>query len=158
MALLLVALLGVCTGLRTLTPIAVLSWFAYLHALHLVGWHAFAASLVSVILFTAMALGEYIGDKLPTTPSRTSAVGLIGRSCFGALAGLLLAQPLALNTTTSLLIGVLGALIGAYAGWFVRTRSVVALRSADWPVAVIEDVIAIGASITLLNAVVAHAV
>lgn len=154
MGLLLLLLLGMCTGLRTLTPIAVLCWFAYRNALHLVGWRSFTANIIAAIVFTLMALGEYVGDKLPTAPSRTSPIGLLGRSAFGAFVGLLLAQPLLLNPVTAILVGILGALIGTYAGWFGRTRCVVAFGCPDWPVAVAEDCLTILFSILLLNAVV----
>lgn len=154
MGLLLISLLGVCTGLRTMTPIAVLCWFAYRNALHLAGWRSFTANIVAVIIFTLMALGEYIGDKLPNTPSRTSPIGLAGRSLFGAFVGLLLAQPLLLSPVVAIILGIVGALIGTYAGWFVRTRSVIALKCPDWPVAIVEDCLTIAFSIALLNAVV----
>ncbi len=156
MNLLLVTLLGACTGLRTMTPIAVLCWFAYRNVLHLTGWRSFTANIIAVVIFTLMALGEYIGDKLPTTPSRTAAVGLAGRSLFGAFVGLVLAQPLVLNPAAAVVVGIVGALIGAYAGWFVRTRTVLALKCPDLPIALLEDAIAIGLSITFLHLVVVH--
>lgn len=154
MNLILIGLLGVCTGLRTMTPIAVLCWFAYRNALHLVGWRSFTANVIAVAIFTLMALGEYIGDKLPSTPSRTSAIGLTGRCLFGGFVGLVLAQPLLLSPIVAVVIGIVGAVIGSYAGWFVRTRSVAALKCPDWPVAIAEDCITIALSIALLNAVV----
>ena len=154
MSFLLIGLLGVFNGLRTMTPIAVVCWFAYLHALHLTGWRGFTASLVSVVVFSLMALGEYIGDKLPKTPSRTSAVGLAGRSLFGAMVGVIVAQPLATSPVLGAVLGVAGALVGTYGGYFVRTKSVVALKSPDWPVAIVEDCVAIAGSILVLNAIV----
>jgi uncharacterized membrane protein len=154
---LLIGALGGCTGLRTLTPIAVLCWFAYRNVLHFAGWRSFTASLVSVIIFSLMALGEYVGDKLPTTPSRTAPMGLIGRSLFGAFVGFLLAQPLVLKPWAAVLVGIVGALLGTYVGWFLRTRVVAALKCPDWPVAVAEDVITIGLSITFMHLVAVHA-
>ena len=154
MGLLLVLLLGVCTGLRTMTPIAVLCWFAYRNALHLVGWRSFTANIIAVVVFTLMALGEYVGDKLPNTPARTAPIGLLGRSAFGAFVGLLLAQPLLLSPVAAIALGIVGALLGTYAGWFLRTRIVTSLKCPDWPVAVVEDCVAIAVSIFLLNAVV----
>ena len=154
MSFVLISLLGMCTGLRTMTPIAVLCWFAYRNALHLVGWRSFTANVIAVAVFTLMALGEYIGDKLPNTPSRTSAIGLSGRSLFGGFVGLVLAQPLLLNPIVAIVIGVVGAIIGSYLGWFVRTRVVTALKCPDWPVAIAEDCITIALSIAFLNAVV----
>lgn len=154
MSYLLICLLGMCTGLRTMTPVAVLCWFAYRNALHLVGWRSFTANVIAVAVFTLMALGEYIGDKLPTTPSRILPVGLAGRSLFGAFIGLVLAQPLLLNTAAAIVLGIVGALVGTYGGWFVRTRAVAALKCPDWPVALAEDCVTITLSILLLNAVV----
>ena len=156
MNLLLVMMLGVCTGLRTMTPVAVLCWFAYRNLLHLTGWRSFTANIIAVVVFTLMALGEYVGDKLPTTPSRTAPIGLAGRSLFGAFAGLVLAQPLVLNPAAAIAAGIVGALIGSYAGWFVRTRTVLALKVPDLPVALLEDAITIGLSITLLHLAVVH--
>ena len=153
----LVTLLGVCAGLRTLTPVAILCWFAFRGALHFLGWRSFTANIVSVVIFTLMALGEYFGDKLPNTPARTAPIGLLGRSLFGAFVGLLLAQPLLLNVATTILLGILGALLGTYGGWFIRTRTVAALKCPDWPVAIAEDVLTIAFSIALLNAVVSRA-
>ena len=137
-----------------MTPIAVLCWFAYRNALHLVGWRSFTANLIAVIVFTLLALGEYVGDKLPNTPSRTAPVGLAGRSLFGAFVGLLLAQPLVLSPVVAIVLGIVGALVGTYAGWFLRTRIVAALKCPDWPVAIAEDCLTIALSIALMNAVV----
>ena len=156
MNLLLVMMLGVCTGLRTMTPVAVLCWFAYRNLLHLTGWRSFTANIIAVAIFTLMALGEYVGDKLPTTPSRTAPIGLAGRTLFGAFVGLVLAQPLVLNPAAAIVVGIVGALIGSYAGWFVRTRTVVALKVPDLPIALLEDVIAIALSITFLHLVAVH--
>jgi uncharacterized membrane protein len=153
---LLIAALGGCTGLRCMTPIAVLCWFAYRNQLHFAGWRGFTASVVSVAVFTLLALGEYIGDKLPSTPSRTAPVGLAGRVLFGAFVGFLLAQPLVLKPVLAISVGVAGAIAGSFAGWFVRTRSVVALKCPDMPVALVEDAITIGLSITFLHLVVVH--
>jgi len=156
MNLLLIALLGGCTGLRTFTPMAVLCWFAWRGALHFSGWRGFAASVVTVVIFTLLAAGELVGDKLPKTPSRTAAGGLIGRSLFSAFAGLMLAQPLLLSPALAIFVAVVGALIGTFAGWFVRTRSVAALKCPDWPVALTEDAICIGLSITFMHLVAYH--
>jgi len=150
MSYLVVLLIGVCTGLRTMTPIAVLCWFAYLHHLALTGWRGYAAYLVSVVIFTLAALGELYGDKLPTTPSRLSPVGLGARVVFASLCAAILAEPLVLPLAVAIGVGIAGALIGSYGGWFVRTRSVAALKCADWNVAVVEDAVAILMSIVTL--------
>jgi uncharacterized membrane protein len=160
MSYLLILLIGVCTGLRTMTPIAVICWFAYLHHLALTGWRGYAASLVSVVIFTLAALGELYGDKLPTTPSRIAPLGIGARVIFASLCAAILAEPLLfpavisapywMALTQAIVIGIVGALVGSYGGWFVRTRSVAALKCADWNVAVVEDAVAILMSIVAL--------
>jgi uncharacterized membrane protein len=154
---LLIGALGGCTGLRATTPIAVLCWFAYRNVLHFAGWRSFTASLISVVLFTLFALGEFVGDKLPTSPSRIASAGLSGRILFGAFVGFLLAQPLVLEPWGAVFVGIVGAIAGAFAGWFVRTRVVASLKCPDWPVAVAEDVITIGLTITFMHLVAVHA-
>ena len=137
-------------------PMAVLCWFAWRGQLHFSGWRGFAASIIAVVIFTLFAVGELVGDKLPTAPARTAAGGLIGRALFSAFAGLMLAQPLLLSPALAILVAVVGALIGTFAGWFVRTRSVDAFKCPDWPVAIAEDAICIGLSITFLHLVAYH--
>ena len=86
--LLAIPLLGFATGLRSLTPIAVLCWFGYLARLPVhYSWAHWSTTLVSVIVFTVLALGEYIGDKLPKTPARTAPFSLAVRVVFGGLVG-----------------------------------------------------------------------
>ena len=68
-----IPLLGIATGMRSMTPMAVLCWFAYLKYLPVQGtWASWTGHLVTVIIFTLCALGEFVGDKLPGTPSRTA--------------------------------------------------------------------------------------
>ena len=160
MGYLLILLLGMCTGSRTLTPIAVAAWFAYRHnvlgepVLALTGWRAFLSNPISVGVFTLMALGEYVGDKLPKTPSRTSPVGVAGRVLFGVAIGVILAPRVGGHHLLKGLTGGIGALLGTYGGWWLRTT--LARRvGKDWPVANAEDWVAIAASILLMN-VVAH--
>ena len=87
-----IPLLGMMTGARTMTPMAVLCWFAYFGSdgghLPLAGtWAFWAGKLVTAIIFTVLAVGELIGDKLPKTPNRTSPGALIARLVFGGLVG-----------------------------------------------------------------------
>jgi uncharacterized membrane protein len=139
-----------------MTPIAVLCWFAYKQQLHFAGWRSFTASIIAVAIFTLAALGEYVGDKLPNTPARTAAPGLGARAVFGALGGVLLAQPLVLNVFVAAALGLVCGIAGAFVGWFLRTRAVAALKVPDWPVAVAEDVITLALSITLLHLAAVH--
>lgn len=156
MNLLLVALLGGCSGLRTFTPLAVLCWFAWRNVIHFSGWRNFTASLVAVVIFTVIALAELVNDKLPKTPSRLVPPQQIARMTTAGFAGLILAQPLLLSPIAAVVVGAIGAVIGTYSGWFVRSRTVAALKCPDFPVALVEDIAAVGLSITFLHLVAVH--
>ena len=135
-------LIGVSTGMRTLTATAVLCWYAWLGLLPQHGWTFWAGNLISAIIFTLMALGEYIGDTLPSTPSRTGPVGLIGRLLFGALAGILAARSIHEPTAGGVVFGIAGALIGTYGGHWLRVN-VARKVGRDLPVALSESALAL---------------
>src|ERR1035437_3260779 len=86
--LLAIPLLGVTTGLRAMTPMAVLCWFAYLGYLPLEGtWAAWMASATAVVVFTVLALAEIVADKLPRAPHRISLGPVTARLVLGGLIG-----------------------------------------------------------------------
>ena len=136
-------LLGISTGMRTLTATTVLCWYAWLNLLPQHGWAFWAGNLISVIVFTAMALGEYVADTLPMTPSRTSPPQLISRLAFGALTGVLASRTLAEPLAGGVLFGLSGTLIGTYGGH--RLRMVTAKwLGRDLPVGLCESALALG--------------
>jgi uncharacterized membrane protein len=79
-------LIGVVTGLRSMTAPVAVSWAARLGWLHLedtpLAFFGFAAI---PYLFTVFALGELIVDKLPKTPSRKAPAPFATRIVVGAL-------------------------------------------------------------------------
>jgi uncharacterized membrane protein len=144
-----VVALGIATGMRTMTPIAALCWFAWLGLLPETGWARFFGSLIAAILFTAFAIGEYIGDTLPKTPSRTAAGPLISRLVFGSLVGILVAKAMSQPVAGGVVFGVVGVLIGAYGG--VRVRLYLSRKfKRDLPVALCESVLAVAIAVTSL--------
>ena len=75
-------------GLRSMTAPAVIAWTAHLGRIHLAGSHLdFMSSTWAVGIFTLGAVGEFVADLLPNTPSRTAAVGLVARIVTGSLSG-----------------------------------------------------------------------
>jgi uncharacterized membrane protein len=95
--------------------------------------------------FAAAAAAELVIDKLPSTPSRLQARGLIARAVSGAAAGALLthsdgqAKPSALVVAAA--VGSLTALAGAVVG--ASARGALARRTGrDLAGALAEDVIA----------------
>jgi uncharacterized membrane protein len=139
-----IPLLGVVTGMRTFTPMAVLCWFAYFGHLPVQGsWAAWTAKLATAIIFTALALGEYVGDKLPKTPNRIAPGPLVARLVFGGLVGAIVAEALEGSGVEAVILALGGTLIGAFAGFLIRREIVSQLGTRDWPVALLEDISAI---------------
>src|SRR3954470_24517557 len=80
--------IGIVAGLRSLTAPAAVSWAACLGWLDLHGFPlAFMGSRVAVGTFSALAILEYVGDLLPSTPARTRPGPLIARILSGGLCG-----------------------------------------------------------------------
>lgn len=146
--------LGVVTGLRTMTPMAVLCWFAYAGHLPVDDtWAFWTGKLWVAVLFTVLAVGELIADKLPKTPNRTAPGPLIARLLFGGLIGAIVAAGLNGPGLEGVILGVLGALVGTYGGFLVRRELVQRLGWKDWHVAVVEDVIAVGCAVLAMGVV-----
>jgi uncharacterized membrane protein len=143
-----IPLLGMATGLRTMTPIAVLCWFAYMGHLPIHhGWAFWTAKLVSALVFSALALGEYVGDKLPQTPNRTAPLPLVARIVFGGLCGAIAATALKGAALEGVILGALGALLGSFVGFHFRRDIVLRTGWPDWVVALNEDAIALLAAV-----------
>jgi uncharacterized membrane protein len=136
--------IGIVAGLRSLTAPAAVSWAARLGWLDLHGSAlSFMGSPAAVILLSLLAVAEYVADLLPTTPRRTAPGPLIGRIVMGGLSGACLCASAGRPVTVGAVLGGLGAVTGAFAGYEARARLVRALRVKDWIVAVSEDLVAI---------------
>ena len=150
--LLLAFLVGVIAGLRTMTAPAVVAWAANRHWLNLLSSPlAFMGSTAAVAVFTVLALGELVVDKLPSTPNRTRLLGLIGRSVSGGLSGAAVAVSGAQSIAPGAVLGVAGALAGAFAGYEVRKRLVRTLKVPDFVIALLEDAVAIGGGLLIVS-------
>jgi uncharacterized membrane protein len=146
--------LGFATGLRTMTPMAVLCWFAYLHHMPIhESWAFWAAKLVTAAVFTVLAAGELVGDKLPMTPSRITIGPLLARVGFGSLVGAIAATSLRGPVVEGVLLGLIGALAGSFIGYHLRTLLPRHFGCGDLPVAVTEDVVAIGLSLLAMGVI-----
>jgi uncharacterized membrane protein len=133
-----------------MTPIAVVCWFMWEAVFPVTGWTAWTANGISVGVFTLFALGEYYGDTLPQTPNRTSVFPLIARIGFGALVGALSAAAMEEPAAGGVILGVIGALIGAYGGMWLRLR-LAKMMGRDLPVAVLESALALGLAVLAMH-------
>jgi uncharacterized membrane protein len=149
-----IPLLGVVTGMRAMTAMTVLCWFAYLGDLPLDGtWASWAAKLVTAIIFTVLALGEFVLDKLPKTSNRTAPGPLLARLVIGGLVAAIVAVGLDGSGVEAVILGVGGVLIGAFGGYLVRREIVQRLGCKDWPVALVEDASAILCAVLAMGVV-----
>ena len=146
-------LIGVICGLRTFTAPALVSWAACLGWLHLSGSPlAFLGARITPYIFTAIALVELVFDKLPNTPSRKAPTGFIARIASGALCGTAVGLSGGGLWVVALTAGVSGSVIGTLGGAEARSRLVKAIGGRDWPIAVLEDLCAIGAALLIVRA------
>jgi len=126
-ALLLALCIGFVSGLRTFTPLAAV---------------LLARGSVWGIVLSIAAVGEYVADALPNTPSRTRAMGLSVRVASGAFVGWTIATMHGGSGILGALGGIAGAVIGAYAG--LAGRLAASARLGAYPAAIGEDLVAIG--------------
>jgi uncharacterized membrane protein len=71
---------------------------------------------------SALAAGEFVGDKTSLVGNRTDAVPLLGRAVLGALVGGLVANEEQDDVVAGALIGAATAFIAAHLAFQVRTR------------------------------------
>ena len=146
-------LIGVVAGLRSMTAPAAVSWAAQLGWLRLENTGlAFLGYAATPYILSVLAVGELIIDKLPKTPSRKAPVPFIGRIVIGALCGAAVGATSA-NLIGGLLAGVLGAVAGTLGGYEFRARLVRAIGGKDLPIALLEDVIAVGGAALIVSRV-----
>jgi len=137
--------IGIVAGLRSLTAPAVVAWGACLGRLDLAGSAlGFMGSKVTVVIFTVLALAEFVGDLLARTPSRTAPGPLVARILMGGLCGACLYLSAGRAPSGGAVLGGIGGVIGAFAGYQARTRLVRGLGVKDPVIAIPEDLVAIG--------------
>ena len=137
-------LIGVVAGLRALTAPAVVSWAAFLGWIDLDNrWLHWVGHPVTVAVLTVLAVIEFVTDQLPKTPSRKTPPQFGTRLITGGFAGAVLGAAFH-YTWSSLGAGVVGAVLGTFGGYEFRSRLVAATGGRDLPIALLEDLIAVG--------------
>jgi uncharacterized membrane protein len=148
---LLAFLIGVISGLRSLTAPTAVSWAARFGWLHLENtWVAFLGYTATPYILSLLAIGELIADKLPNTPSRKAPPGFITRLVTGALCGAAIGATHE-SLATGLLTGVIGSLVGTLGGYELRVSLVRAIGERDLPIALLEDLVAIGGAFLIVT-------
>jgi uncharacterized membrane protein len=100
-------------------------------------------SRTALAIFSVLAIGELIADKLPKTPKRTALVPLLARILTGGLCGASLCAAAGQSLLAGAFLGGTGGVIGAFVGYEIRRRIVNNLHIKDIFVAICEDLVAI---------------
>jgi uncharacterized membrane protein len=149
--LILIFFIGFVGGLRSMTAPAVVCWGAHFGWLPLTGSSVnFLAHPAALVIFTILAAGELIADKLPFIPSRTTPVPLIIRIILGATCGTALCVVAKLALGYGVLLGSLGAIVGAYGGYNYR-RLIPNSGAAQFLTALLEDIVAVGGGFWIVS-------
>ena len=152
LVLLLAFLIGVVSGLRSLTAPALVAWAAHRNWIDLHSTSvAFMGTTAAIAIFTVLAVVELIADQLPSAPARTAPPGLIARIILGGLSGASIALAGAQSVAAGSILGVLGGIAGAFGGYQVRTRLVKALKVPDLVIALLEDAVAIAGGLFIVT-------
>ncbi len=145
-------LLGVSAGFRTFTPLAALSWFAHYGKLPVKGtWASWIAHPAALGLLSTAAAGEYVADKLPSTPNRTEPAPLIIRLTVGGLVGAIVATAFHRKVVGGVALGALGAAAGTYGGFYLRKGLTKGAGAADLPIAISGDSAAVALAVRALR-------
>ena len=149
--LVLAFLIGVVAGLRAVTAPAAVSWAAKLGWLNVEGTpFAFLHYTISPVIFTVLAIGELVNDKLPKTPSRKAPASFAVRIMMGAFSGGAISASRQ-SLFPGLLLGAVGAVVGTLGGYEARVRLTRAFASKDLPVALLEDLVAIAFAFLIVS-------
>ena len=140
-----VAQLGIVAGLRSQLPFALLALAASRGEFAATGVAPLSVLRKPAVLpvLGLLAAGEFVGDKLPITPSRLAPGPLIGRLAIGAAAGAAVAAEAGRSVGIPAALGGAGAGLGSFAGY--RFRSVMGRVTGlpDLVPALLEDVLAV---------------
>ena len=143
-------LIGVFAGLRSLTAPAVTGWAIHLGRLRVDRPFSLLGSAPAVAILTVLAIGELVVDKLPNTPNRTAPTGLLARIVTGGVTGACVAAGAAQRPLIGAVLGALGGVVGCFGGYETRRRLVKALGTRDFNIALVEDLVAIAGSVSVL--------
>jgi uncharacterized membrane protein len=137
-------LIGVIAGLRALTAPAVVAWGAFFGWIYVDDkWSHWVAHPITVTVLTILLLVELVTDQLPKTPSRRTPPQFITRLLTGAFAGAVIGSA-SHHTFIGMGAGIIGAVAGTLGGAEARSRLTAANGGKDRPVAIGEDIVAVG--------------
>jgi len=140
--------IGIVAGLRSMTAPAVVSWAGYVGWLSVAaGPFSFISTIPASVILTPWALFELVIDKTSKIGNRTGIVGVIFRIVTSSFSGAVISSAANAGLVTGAVAGLAGGMIGTFGGYHLRRACVRKTSFSDLPVAVAEDIIAIGLGI-----------
>jgi len=131
---------------------AAVSWAATTGRIHLASFPYCLLDTTRVARTTRkLALGEIISDKTPIAPSRLKPASLTWRLISGGVCGAALSTSDGGDAGRGAALGATGALVGSLLGYAWRTRARQRLHAPDFPLALLEDMVAVGSAAVLVS-------
>ncbi len=144
--------IGFVAGLRSMTAPAAVSWAAGQGRLHLANSPLSLLDTARATRTTRrLALGEIVTDKTPLLPSRLKPASLAWRLFSGGVCGAAFYVSDGDDPRTGAALGATGALVGSLLGFAWRTRGRQRLHAPDFPLALLEDMVAVGTAVALVS-------
>ncbi len=100
-------------------------------------------SQTTATILKILALGEFVGDKLPTAPNRIAPLGVISRCFSGSLAGASIYKAAGNKVIAGALVGAVVALGATYGTFALRRNIVRKFKLSDPVVGAIEDTLVV---------------
>lgn len=143
--------LGLLAGMRAMSAPAISSrMLSKVHSKRLKNSPLkFMQSDTTANVLSVMAIGEFVGDKIPSAPNRISPPALIGRCISGALSGAGIYKASGGNAYTGALLGGVTAIAATFGSFFLRKNMVKHSHLIDPIIGSIEDAIVLGTSLSL---------
>ena len=101
------------------------------------------------VALKVLALGEIVGDKLPSAPNRIKPAVIGFRILSGALAGASIYKASGNNAVIGALLGGTVAFASTYGSFFLRKSTVKTSHLVDPVIGAIEDALVIGSGVGL---------
>ena len=138
-------LIGCATGLRSMSPLAVVSAVRHGRGRTSGGSPALIDHAGVSTVLIGLALLESVGDKLPAAPDRTAKVGIGARMLTGGLSAAALAPRS--QRFAAAVLGASGAVGAAFVGVHLRRRAMG--RFGRVATGLVEDAAAVGSALWL---------
>jgi uncharacterized membrane protein len=146
--------LGTIAGLRSMSAPALASHILSKHPSTGLSTSAlsFMQSNKAALAFKLMALAEFAGDKMPSTPNRIEMPGLATRLLSGALAGACVYKAGGGKGYIGAILGGGSAVLSTFGSFYMRKATVKGTHIIDPIIGGIEDALVMGAGAGLAKA------